>query len=67
MYSMLKGYPSIVTRKARIAREHYYERLLSMFKRPLVRPSDLIRERMEVDFLFRASLTSDRSAIRIFD
>lgn len=51
LYSMLMGYPSIFTRKARMAREHYYERLLNMFKRPLVRPSALISERMEVDIL----------------
>ena len=51
MYPMLKGYPSIFTRKARIARECYYERLLCMFKRSLVRPSELIRERIEVYFL----------------
>ena len=48
LYSMLKGYPSIFTRKARKARERYYERLLDMFKRPLVGPSKLIREKMEV-------------------
>jgi Cytochrome P450 len=50
LYPMLKGYPSIFTRKARMARERYYERVLSMFKQPLVKPSKLIRERMEVDF-----------------
>ena len=67
LYSMLKGYPSIITRKARIARENYYQRLLNMFKHPLVRPSELIRERMEVHFSLEVDLTLGLSTIRIFN
>lgn len=48
MYSLLKGYPRIFTRKAVSARERYYARLLQMFKQPLVSPSDLTVERMKV-------------------
>ena len=51
LYPMLKGYPSIFTQKARMARERYYERVLNMFKQPFVRPNGFIRERIEVDFL----------------
>ena len=48
MYMMLKGYPSIFTRKIVLARERYYGRLLKMCKQPLVKPSELVLERMKV-------------------
>jgi hypothetical protein len=54
MHPMLKGYPSIFTRKARLARERYYERILDMFKRPLIGASKLIRAKVEVYFFLKA-------------
>jgi hypothetical protein len=53
LYPILKGYPSIFTRKAMLARERYYEQLVDMFKRPLVGPSKLIRAKVEVYFFLK--------------
>lgn len=48
LYMMLKGYPSFFTRKAVSARERYYRRLLKMLKEPLINPSQLVLERLNV-------------------
>lgn len=48
IYEILKEYPNVLTRKAVQARERYYHRLVEMFRKPLVNPSKLIQERIEV-------------------
>jgi Cytochrome P450 len=48
IYSMLKGYPSIMMRKAISGRERYYERLVKVFEKGLINPSRLITERIKV-------------------
>lgn len=48
IYRMLKGYPSIMMRKALWGRERYYERLVMVFDEGLINPSRLITERIKV-------------------
>jgi len=59
IYDILKGYPNIMTRKAVQARERYYKRLVEMFRKPLINPSKLIEERVEVLPFIEIRLTID--------
>jgi hypothetical protein len=59
IYDILKGYPDILTRKAVQARERYYQRLMEMFRKPLINPSKLIEERVEVPLFIESRLTVD--------
>ena len=48
VYSIIKNYPYFMTRKAILARERYFERLVTMFQHGLVNPSKLVKERIKV-------------------
>jgi hypothetical protein len=47
-YKLLKGYPYVFTRKAVQARERYYQRLVTMLRKPLVKPSRVVSAKLEV-------------------
>ena len=47
-YSLMKRYPSFLTSKIIAARERYYKRILDTLKQPLVRPSEIVQERLKV-------------------
>lgn len=48
VYSLIKNYPFFWTRKSKLARERFNGRLLSILKKPLIKASDLVEERLKV-------------------
>lgn len=48
VYPILKKYPSFLIRKSIEARERIYARLIKIFNQPLIRPGELIVERIKV-------------------
>jgi Cytochrome P450 len=66
VYEILKGYPYILTRKAVQARERYYQRLVEMLRKPLVKPSRVVSGKLEVTVYFDLLLNLGWSRIWIF-